>query len=264
MSAACAPATAWRKAVYPEMSASRSVPRPAPECSSEVTSPSLPRRASTGRRPPPRTQSHRGRTCHHGAEVTQHGPAPARGGQPTVPSGRERLRRSGPARPLGPARPAERGEAAASLDRLPAPKQIDQDRHQGTAQAEAASHCPGCPLGTAQTAVNGTLVARPARKTMLTPGGDGFHVDVSVSPVAGGQLRRWQAAKAARQPWRRNPRSSQRVHQRSPAGRHAATGCTPSTRPAGAAKTPPWWTSFRRHWADNGSDLHAQVGPTAQ
>jgi hypothetical protein len=93
--------------------------------------------------------------------------------------------------------------------------------------------------------MNGTLVARPARTTMLTPGGDGLHVDVSVSPVAGGQLRRWQAAKAARQPWRRNPRSSQRVHQRSPAGRHAATGWTPSTRPVSATKTPPWWTYFR-------------------
>jgi integrase len=51
----------------------------------------------------------------------------------------------------------------------------------------------------------------------------------------------------------------------------SATGWTPSTRPAIATKTPPWWTYFRsargpgaipehrgrrRHWAGNGCDLH--------
>jgi hypothetical protein len=150
-------------------------------------------------------------------------------GAPALRGHQDRLGRPSVARPL-----------QASTDHLLPSRsaRIVTCEDQGTAQAEAASHCPGCPLGTAQVRCDGTLVARPARKTMLTPGGDSFHVDVSVSPVAGGQLRRWQAAKAARQPWRRNPRSSQRVHERSPAGRHAATGWTPSTRPG------------------NGSDLH--------
>jgi hypothetical protein len=33
--------------------------------------------------------------------------------------------------------------------------------------------------------VNGTLVARPARTTMLTPGGDGFHVDETLAAASG-------------------------------------------------------------------------------
>jgi hypothetical protein len=89
------------------------------------------------------------------AEVTQHGPAPARDGQPTVPSGRERLRRSGPARPPGPARPAERGKAAASLDRLPAPQADRPGSSPARIRGNGAGRgsfgiVRGCPLGTAQ------------------------------------------------------------------------------------------------------------------
>ena len=75
--------------------------------------------------------------------------------------------------------------------------------------------------GPVRTAVNGTVVARPARTTVLTPGGDGSQVDPRARPVPGGQRRRWQAAKAARQPGRRNLRSSPPGHQPSPVGRWA-------------------------------------------
>jgi len=72
------------------------------------------------------------------------------------------------------------------------------------------------------TAAYGTRVARPARTTWLAPGGDGSQLDVRTRPAPGDQGRRWQAANAVRQPWRRNLRSSRRMHQRSPVGRHAA------------------------------------------
>jgi hypothetical protein len=88
------------------------------------------------------------------AEVTQHGPAPARDGQPTVPSGRERLRRSGPARHqdrLG--RPSVARPLQASTDYL-LPKQIGQDRHlrrSGNGAGRGSfGIVRGCPLGTAQ------------------------------------------------------------------------------------------------------------------
>jgi hypothetical protein len=64
--------------VYPEMSASRSVPRPAPECSSEVTSfvPSAEREQDARhlRRAHNRIEAC---TSRHGTEATQHG-SPAR------------------------------------------------------------------------------------------------------------------------------------------------------------------------------------------
>jgi len=90
-----------------------------------------------------------------------------------VPSGRGRLRRSGPPRP-GTDRPAAHGKADAGLDKpTPAPKsQIVQDRHlrsQRTAQAEAAWALSVVVRSEpVLTAVNSNLAARRARMTWCT------------------------------------------------------------------------------------------------
>src|SRR5215217_552916 len=95
MSAACAAATAWRKAVYPEMSASRSVPRPAPECSSAVISPPLRAEQELDARPPPPAPSYR----------HQH--------QPPPPKGPHRSRRNPRSREQGALLLGQRGVAGA-------------------------------------------------------------------------------------------------------------------------------------------------------
>jgi hypothetical protein len=88
-----------------------------------------------------------------------------------VPSGRGRLRRFGPPRP-GTDRPAGHGKADASLDQTTSclQSQIGPVRHLqwlGTAQVETVVELSVTvhwrPVG---TAVNGTLVARPAGMTL--------------------------------------------------------------------------------------------------
>ena len=69
-----------------------------------------------------------------------------------VPSGRGRLRRSGPARPPGPARPAGRGKANVSLHRPLLPKPDRGRSSPARMRNDAGRGCfgvaRGCPLGT--------------------------------------------------------------------------------------------------------------------
>ena len=96
-----------------------------------------------------------------------------------VPSGRGRLRRSGPPRP-GTDRPAGHGKAdpgltpcmPCSFRLLPHPRSETCGQPNGFLQVTVVDRC--IPV---VTAAYGTWVARPARTTMLRPGGDRSQLD---------------------------------------------------------------------------------------